>query len=345
MKTRIAFLAATVALAANAGQVQVFPAGPFVAIDGRPGNGLSWIGDAAAAQRVIDQFNARKNPLVIDYEHQTFLAKDNGQPAPAAGWIDSLEWRDGVGLFAAVRWTDRAKAMIESGEYKYFSPGLEYDKATGAIQALHPSALTNHPGIDGMQELLSAITHFNSEHEEISMKTLLAAVLTALNMRADVAEADAVTAFAALKAKADGADAQATEIATLKAAQSTAKPDPAKYVEVTAFEQVKTELATLKAADTARTVEELIKPALEDGRLIPAQEKWARELGASNVAQLKTYLDSAAPIAALKSSQTLGKPPVDANGKTVLTETQIALCKQIGVSEEAYAKQLASEKS
>jgi len=53
-----------------------------------------------AAQHLIDRVAAAAVDYVIDYHHQTLLAEKNGQPAPAAGWFDALEWREGDGLYA-----------------------------------------------------------------------------------------------------------------------------------------------------------------------------------------------------------------------------------------------------
>lgn len=43
-----------------------------------------WHIDQAVAARVMERFNARRNPPVVDYEHQTLHKETNGQPAPAA---------------------------------------------------------------------------------------------------------------------------------------------------------------------------------------------------------------------------------------------------------------------
>lgn len=44
----------------------------------------AWRINQAIATRVIERFNARANPAVVDYEHQTLHKETNGQPAPAA---------------------------------------------------------------------------------------------------------------------------------------------------------------------------------------------------------------------------------------------------------------------
>jgi hypothetical protein len=142
---------------ANKNRVQLLPAGSFRARDGRPAGVYAWRIDREIAQRVIERFRAAKNPRVIDYEHQTLNSAENGQPAPAAGWFTGLEWVDGVGLFAVgVIWTERAKAMIRSNEYRYISPVFRFDKHTGEVLEIINAALTNVPALDGMLELAAA---------------------------------------------------------------------------------------------------------------------------------------------------------------------------------------------
>jgi hypothetical protein len=142
---------------ANQNRVQLLPAGTFRARDGRPAGVYAWRIDREIAQRVIERFQAAKNPRVIDYEHQTLNSAENGQPAPAAGWFTGMEWVDGVGLFAVgVMWTERAKAMIRSNEYRYISPVFRFDKHTGEVLEIINAALTNVPALDGMLEVAAA---------------------------------------------------------------------------------------------------------------------------------------------------------------------------------------------
>ena len=89
-----------------AGRIQLFPAGAFAARDGRPGNlkGVSakeWHLTPEDAEALLARWRQRATPVVIDYEHQTHLSRQNGQPAPAAGWITALEATP-EGLLASV---------------------------------------------------------------------------------------------------------------------------------------------------------------------------------------------------------------------------------------------------
>lgn len=75
----------------------------------------TWLMDNAAALACIEAFAAMSRKLKIDYEHQTIHAGTNGQPAPAAGWIQSLEWRPDEGLVAQVEWTRARRRHDQSG--------------------------------------------------------------------------------------------------------------------------------------------------------------------------------------------------------------------------------------
>ena len=48
--------------------------------------------DNEHAQQVIDRTKARlgATQLLIDYEHQSTHTETNGQPAPAAGWVQEM---------------------------------------------------------------------------------------------------------------------------------------------------------------------------------------------------------------------------------------------------------------
>lgn len=111
---------------------------------------------AESARHWFDQMGRK---LAIDYEHQSF-ERHNTRPdglRPAAGWIGRLEVRDD-GLWACdVTWTDRARELLRSGEYRYFSPVIYWtDEDYGDVAALGPVALTNDPAMRGVQPLAAA---------------------------------------------------------------------------------------------------------------------------------------------------------------------------------------------
>lgn len=344
--------------------LQLTPAGTFKPNDGRELKPGAWRIDAASAQRVIERFKARGKPPVIDYEHQTLKKEQNGQPAPAAGWIRDLRWFEGQGLYALAELTARARDYIKAGEYLYFSPVFEYDEATGTVLAIHMGALTNDPGISGMEPLslvAAATAAFlpNPPRQEPSVNPLLKALLAALGLPETTTEPAAIAALTALgplqalKARANVATAVCTalqipadataETATaacnsLRAAQPGA-PDPAKYVPIEAVQQLQTQVAALTATQQAGQVDALIQPALADGRLLPTLETWARDLGKKDLAALTAFLGAAKPIAALAGTQTGGKAPTaTASGDQQLSADELAVCSAMGMAPEAYRK-------
>lgn len=301
----IEYAALTFEIAPGQGAIQLTPAGVFKARDGRPQNLPGWKMDAGIAAKVIARAAARKTPFVIDYEHQTLAAEKNGQPAPAAGWFKSLEWREGAGLFATdVNWTAKAKAHIDAGEYKFISPVLAFNKQSGDVVQIEMAAVTNNPALDGMDAVSALATQFfnrpdGQDHEgALPMKSVIAA----LGLAEDANEEAVLAAVTALKSRAD---TQETEIADLKTKQA----DPAKYVPVETVNALKTEVANLTARINKDELDDLIAQGKADGKLLPAEEKWARELGEKDIASLKSYLAVTPAIEALKGSQTGGKAP------------------------------------
>lgn len=331
--------------------LQFTPGQDFTPSDGRPMDVPAWRINTAIATQVISRFNAAQPP-VIDYEHQTLHKETNGQPAPAAGWIHGLRWVEGSGLFAEVELTARALQAIAAGEYRYFSPVFLYSPQTGDVLKVTMGALTNNPAIHGMQALnvmqAAASAQFSTttaptEEPMLLLQALLAvlglpnttteqAALTAVQTHKDVAEA-ARTALV-LKAE-DGATAVTAACSAL-----TAKaPDPAKFVPVETVTAMQGQLAALTAQAQAAEVDKLIQPALADGRLLPAMEPWARDLGKTNMAALTAYLQTAQPVAALASTQTGGKAPAAlATGAHGLSQDELAACSAMGVDPEAFAK-------
>lgn len=111
---------------------------------------------AESARRWFEQIGRK---LAIDYEHQSF-ERYNTRPdglRPAAGWIGRLEVRDD-GLWACdVTWTDRAKELLRSGEYRYFSPVIYWiDEDYSDVAGLGPVALTNDPAMRGVRPLAAS---------------------------------------------------------------------------------------------------------------------------------------------------------------------------------------------
>lgn len=329
------------------GWCQLLPAGPFAAVDGRPTDVPSgqWLLTAEIATGLIAQVQARVNPLTVDYEHQSLNTLQNGQPAPAAGRFNQLEWRES-GLWIKPQWTARAADFIKNGEYSYLSAVFPYDKATGQVLGLHSAALTNTPGLDGLAAvaLSQLATHFNTPTDttqpEHSMNELLLALLKQLGIdpgeqtEFDKTLADKVSAaLTQLQSQAASATTLATEVTSLKA--TGAAPDPAKFVPIAALTELQAQVAKLSANQQQDKTSQLIATALEDGRLLPSLKDWAEQLGKQDAAALTSYLDNAQPLAALKGMQSGGKQP-EQTSTAALTADEKEAARLSGMSEKEY---------
>ncbi|MDR0701316.1 MAG: phage protease [Azoarcus sp.] len=328
--------ACAVEVAPGGASVRIFPAGKFDAPRGSMAGTGPWFMDKHLAGKLTARAAARGLQIPIDYEHQSLLAETNGQPAPAAGWINEqlFVWQpdepgvDAPGLYAAVSWTPRARAMIETGEYRYLSPVFEYDPETGAVLELLSVALTNTPAMD--KPLYAALCARHSSHpQEHPVNETLKKLLAALGLPETTAEADAITAVAALKTQA--AQAQ-TQIAALKAAP----PDPAKYVPIETMTALQGELAAARASVADDEAARIINQAFADGKLIEAQRAWATDLGKTNLAALKTWAASAPPIAALSGMQTQGRK--DTPAAPIPSADERTVMAAMGLTAEEFAK-------
>ena len=323
------------------GRTQLFPAGEFSARDGRPGTlkgvkAKAWTLTFDDAAAVIARWRQRETPLVVDYEHQTINAAENGKPAPAAGWIESLE-AGPDGLYATVKWTDAARAFIQADEYRYISPVFSFDPETGAVLELKSAALTNYPALDGMDAVTA-----RAEDDPPMKKETLEALRHFFGLAAD---ADEDAALAALKAQGDGQ----TLTAMLTAAKE-AIPDPSKYVPaaiLTAAQEKNAALAAkveeLEGESTLAALTAEIDAALADGRLPKACEAWAKATAKTNREAIKGYIASAVPVAALTSTQTGGTPPAGAPHTAALTDEEKYAAKAAGISETDFLAAKAKE--
>jgi len=134
--------------------VQVLPSGPDIkGLDGR-----SWL--LRNPQAIVHAFKNAQIPMVIDYEHGQELKAPNGEEAPAAGWVEDLEVRDGQ-VWAKVDWTRKASEAINSKEYRFLSPAFQYDESSKEIIGLSSVGLTNKPNL-----VMKALNSQNSTTED-----------------------------------------------------------------------------------------------------------------------------------------------------------------------------------
>ena len=173
------------------------------------------------------------------------------------------------------------------------------------------------------------------------MDPILKAMLTALGVTVAEGEApEEAACLAALKAVQDKAaltETLSTQVAALKATPPEAQPDPAKFVPIAALTELQSQLAVLKAGADTNQLTQLIADAKADGRLLPSLEDWAKQLGEQDLTALKAYLDKAAPIAALKATQTKDKPDPTKSGAEGLSYDELEAAKLTGKTPKEYA--------
>ncbi|EOX4853499.1 phage protease [Haemophilus influenzae] len=323
---------------AKYGRIQLLPYGKFRAADGRPTDVEAWYVTDTNGADVVALANNQRNPLPIDYEHQIIHSLKNGKEAPSAGWMEYFYFTP-QGIFADVRWTDKAADYIKNGEYRYISAVFAYD-TEGYVRKIFHAALTNTPALDGMEEAMVAASVNLLQEDNPMDKKLLAALCTLFVLKADASEADItekVTALSAAKgdSSVDVLDvyAKLAEKEQSVAALSTqvGNPDPAKFVPVEQVAVLQADFNALKTSVEADKKAALITAALSQGKLAPALKDWAQSL---SVEALSAYLEKAPAMAALSGEpQAKGDPEQKV---AALSAAESAAAKALGLSEKDY---------
>jgi phage I-like protein len=252
--------------------IELLPAGPT--IEGQ--DGRAWT--LPDPQTVVAAFARRHASLVIDWEHASEHRAPHGLDAPAAGWIDELQVRDGA-VWGRVTWTERATAQIAAREYRYLSPVFTYAKADARIVQLVSVGLTNQPNL--------SLTALNREESPVSLPV---AVLTALALGDAATEADAIAAITRLRG----------DLAT--ATNAAATPALDKFVPRADYDAVlsrasnaEQKLATLETARRQAQIDALIARALAETKIAPVTADYYRAMCQTEggIAQFETFLTQA----------------------------------------------------
>jgi phage I-like protein len=293
--------------------------------------------DNAGAAEVLENYKAMVNDLVIDYEHQTLTGKE----APAAGWIGQLENRGKDGIWANVAWCKRAAAMLESREYRYLSPVMLLDKKR-RVRSLHSAALTNTPAIDGMEPVVAKQDVNGGDaaiHKEDSIK--MDKILNALGLAATATEEEVIAAVNALKAAAGAIPVACKGVITALGLKDGANESEVvgTIVAMKSGSDKVTELSAkvteLTGQLTAITAEELVQVALKAGKITAGQLDWARDYAKRDAEGFKVFSAKAPAAVPIGEDH---KQPADKKEAAELSVPELAVCKQLGVSAEAFKK-------
>lgn len=358
----VAALAVDIGGAAAPTEFRLIPAGKFSARDGRPRECGSWSMTEEDGLRIVADLAAQADDLVIDYEHATLRARETGTKAPAAGWFKKSEWREDGLWLTGVDWTALASEEIATKAYRYISPVFTYDQKTGRVLKVFHAALTNCAGVDGLTDLAAlAAEVFNTATpnptETPLMEELLEKLQWMLNMPVGSTPEDILAQLQKLvdQIKAMNAPMAAngfdiseflananTQIASLTAQIGTA--DPEKFVPMAVVEELRTANAALSAqvsdlssGGAVAALNTVIEGALAAGKLTPAMESWARDLGTKNLASLQAFIDTAPAVVKPGASQTAGvSVTTGTSGVAALSADIKKICSQLGVSEAEY---------
>jgi phage I-like protein len=239
----------TLAIAINAAadgslpaSLALIPAGPSI----RGRDGRSWT--MSDPQSVIAAFNQLGQDLPIDLEHATELKGPNGDEAPAVGWIKKLAIVDGAIHATEFSLNTRGRELITSQAYRYLSPAILFEKASGEIRGLSSVGLTNKPNFE-----LPALNREEDDMDRASIAAALAIPVTST-------DAEIVTAVNRLQTAAS-------------------QPDPAKFVPKAdleaALNRASTAETALNAINAAQLEQErtaLVDAAVKDGKIAPASK-------------------------------------------------------------------------
>lgn len=375
MKNALASLLASSLLTAHAAELpasaaddiwlKLIPAGTF---SGRDGRGPY---QAADLEQIADTTRryAGATDILIDYEHQSRNSQENGKPAPAAGWIKEVQARVD-GLYGRVEWTATAASAIKAKEYRYISPVYFHTKG-GDVLALQTVALTNIPNLDLFEVSAHSVFSATQPKTEVSMKRLLAAlglseggseddVLVAINSLLTSSTALALAAGLTKDAKSEeislavhsafadrkkiaiaagkAETATADEIVSvLAAAHTAATPDPTKFVPYEQVSAMQADINALKEGVAAEKAEDAVAEAIKDGKLVPALKEWGLSVHRADPAKFNEFIGKA-PV--LTSAQRTATAHAPGEGKAVLSDSEVSVMRQMGLTEEQMLKSL-----
>lgn len=295
---------ATTDLAPVPDWVQLTPPGPR--LQGR--DGRAW--DLLDPAFVVAAFNRGGVDLPVDMEHATELKAPKGEPAPAVGWINAMDVREGA-VWARVAWTEAGREAVANRAYRYMSPVLMALKSNNQVVAIASAALTNRPNL--------ALAALNSQTPETPMDPRLTA---ALNL-ADDAEPDAVVA------------------AVNSLVAQVASPDITRWVPASEYNAAlnraaaaETALGAQAKAQREADITAAVDAAVVAGKITPAVREYYLDAcrAEGGLEKFRTFV-AAAPTIAPASGLGAADP---AKADTALTADEAKIAAACGVSAEAF---------
>lgn len=322
--------------------VQLFPSGEFSGYDGRGPYSLT--DPAAIIERT--SVNSIGRDLPVDYDHQSEFSKENGKPAPAAGWMKEFHVRSD-GIYARIEWTDKALAAIKAKEFRYISP-VFFHTPDGQIMRIVSAGLLNQPNLQ-MRALSSQQNNHDKGHDMELTKLLIK-----LFGLADDATAEQISAHAqtlvdsdtevkaamsslrgvlSLKDDVSNDDLIKAAQSAIKQGDATGDPDPAKFIPMAAFKELQDTVKSLQSVNQA-AADVAVEKALADKKIAPAQVGWAKTYHSADPQGFADYVKAAPALSVDRIILDKDKP----GDGTSLSSEEKAVCSQMGISEEDFIK-------
>ena len=354
--------------------VMLIPAGEF---SGRDGRGPFRLADAQCVIAATEALGMVAG-VPIDYDHATDFAAPKGRPAPAAGWIRELEQRAGAlwgrvewTPHGAQAITSREYRYI-SPVFQYSADG-EVTRLLRAgltnnpnlyLTAISAQAVAGvvSAGADAQPESrpATAVSGDRREGDE-AMDMLLQRLREMLGLEHKTSVDEVLAAVRALTQAGDNNNDKDDDHSADEPAQSadceddteadTTQPrprtglhgealDPARYVAVAQFQRVLGELNQLRAERASERAERAVDDAIKAGKLIPAQRQWAISYCQADFKGFGAFVarQPSAFGAGFESPATTFTPPPAFATESVLTATETAICAQLGLNPEDYAR-------
>lgn len=259
--------------------------------------------DEEAAASVMALWAERELDLMMDYEHMSLVKPPIIAPASAKKFVPEV--RQGELWATQVQWTERARQMLEDGEYRYFSPAFHFDPETGRIYYLINVALTNNPALNAAAPLMAAtadgpatpIEATATTTEPKTMKKMSCTGCTAtLKAKGDDGEPDGDEMYctACLSAAKEGASGR--KVLNVLGLSLTAG-EPAVLTAVEGVAKFRTEAMALTGKDTLPAALGVLtawkQKAEERDTLVAKLDKLEQEaLGTSFEASIKAKVDA-----------------------------------------------------
>ena len=297
-------------------EIELIPAGrTIVGVDGR-----TWINDNPDA--IVSAFKARNTEMVVDFFHAVETPQIE---APAAGWINRLEVREGGSIWGRVEWTPKGKDVLRGKEYRYISPVFWADN-NKRILRMSSATMTNKPNLP-MKALNQAGAVTQSENGMLPKQ-----LCHALGVPEAATEAEAVNAVSALKESKSKAELALNQVQT---------PDLTQFVPMESHKKLEARALSAEkalnqeqAAKHTTAIETELDTAAKEGKIAPASRPMylamcQQQGGLEKFRELAKTLPVIVPASGLD-----GKHPEGATLALNQAESEVAA--KLGLTKEKY---------